>query len=208
MPDVKISALPAASSGNSVDELAANQAGTTRKVTLEQAHDVYVLGRDASTVTINNSNATTSLYSVRIPARALGTNRVALTKLWGEYRHTAGTAQTVAIRVGYSTTTIYYDLSAAPAVSSSSRPMYMEFYLANRGATNAQVLGGTITFGSGGATTGEGDLATDEIVSNTPIRGLSAIDSTSAATFEVFARLSAASTLVSFNKWYAYTELV
>ena len=208
MADVKISALPAASSGNSNDELAANQAGTTRKITLERLHDTYVLGRDMSTVTINNSNNTTSIYSVSIPARALGTNRVARTTILGEYRHTAGTAQTMNVRVGYSTTTMYQDTSAAPTVSANSRPVRLEFDLVNRDATNAQALGGLIIFGGPTATTGVGDLATDEVISNTPLRGLAAVDSTSAATFEVFVRLSAASTLVSFNKWYGYTELI
>ena len=209
MADVKISALPAASSGNSLDELAANQAGTTRKLTLEQVQNSFVLGRDMSTVTINNSTATTSIYSVNIPGRILGTNRVARTIIGGEYRHTAGAAQTVTIRVGYSTTTLYQDVSATNAVSANSRPVHMQFILGNRNATNAQVLNGFVLLGdSGGATTGQGNFGTDEIIAVTPMRGLSAVDSTSNATFEVFVRLSAASTLVSFNKWYAYTELI
>ena len=208
MADVRISALPAATSAVTTDEYAANQVGTTRKVTLEQIHNRYVLARDPSTVTINNSNVTTSIYSCNIPANSLGTDRIARTHIHGEYRHTAGAAQTIAVRVGFSTTTMWYDLSVAAGVSSNSRPMYIILDLMNRGATNAQILGGFIQCGGGAATTGEGDLATDEMLSATPLRGLAAIDTTSAATFEAFVRLSAASTLVSFNKWYGYTELI
>jgi hypothetical protein len=209
MADVTISALPAATSATSLNEIPANQAGTTRKLTVEQVHDSYVLGRDMSTVTINNSATTTSIYSVNIPARALGTNRIARTFILGEYRHTAGTASSgVRIRVGYSTTTMYHETAATPAVSANSRPIWAVFDLVNRNATNAQALGGLIEFGAPGALIGEGDMGTDEIVSATPLRGLAAIDSTSAATFEVFVRLSDASTLMSFNKWYGYTELI
>ena len=208
MADVKISALPAATSATSVNEFPANQAGTTRKVTLDQMHEARVLGRDMSTVTINNSAATTSIYSVTIPARELGTNRIARTIIAGEYRHTAGASQTITIRVGYSTTTLYQDASQGASVSAQSRPVFLQFDLGNRGATNAQVLGGYMSVGAGGGTTtGEGNFGTTALLI-TPIRGLSAIDSTSAATFEVFVTLSAASTLVSFNKWYGYTELI
>lgn len=39
MADVKISALPAASSAASTDELPANQSGTTRKLTVQKISD-------------------------------------------------------------------------------------------------------------------------------------------------------------------------
>ena len=207
MADVKISALPAASSANTTDELPANQAGTTRKVTVHQLHEKFVLARDSNTVLINNSATTTSIYSCTIPANVLAADRTARTYLLGQYWHDVGATATFNLRVGYSTTTMYQDASAALAVSATSRPVVLELYLSNKSATNAQQLGGVVLIGTtAGVTTGWGDLATGGTALS--LRGTAAIDSTSAATLEVFVTHSTASVHVSFEKLYAFTELI
>jgi len=207
MADVKISALPVASSITSGHQFAVNQVGTTRSVTLEQIHDSYILGRGGAATNINNSATTTSIYSVAIPANAMGTGRVVRTKLIGEYWHSAGATATLTFRIGLSTTTLYQDASAALAVSANSRPCWVEVFLANLGATNSQILGGEINIGStGGATTGQGDLATAG--TSALIRGTSAVDTTSAVTLDFFVRHSVASTLISYQHWYGYSELI
>jgi len=207
MADVKISALPAASSAASTDEYAANQVGTSRKVTLQQVHDYYVLGRGGAATNINNSTTTTSIYSVGIPANVMGTNRTVRTRLYGEYWHSAGATATLTVRIGLSTTTLYQDASAALAVSANSRPILWDIDLANLAANNSQALLGKINIGgTGGATTGQGDIAAAG--TDTEIRGTSAVDTSSAATLDVFVRHSAASTLITYRHWFGYTELI
>ena len=208
MADVKISALPAATSANTTDELPANQAGTTRKVTVEQLHEKFVLARDSNTVLVNNSTTTTSIYSCTIPANALAADRTAHTYLLGQYWHSVGASATLTLRVGYSTTTMYQENTTTFTASSTSRPIIIDLYLSNKSATNSQQLGGIVFIsGTGGATTGWGDLAASATIV-ADIRGTAAIDSTSARTFEVFVTHSTASTLVSFEKLYAFTELI
>ena len=208
MADVRISALPAASSATTGNEFAANQVGTTRKITLEQLHDAYVLGRGGAATNINNSTTTTSIYSVSIPANVMGTNRTVRTRLQGEYWHSVGATATMNIRIGLSTTTMWYDTSAALVVSTTSRPVNMDFDLTNLGATNSQLLWGKILIGEVVAITGWGELDTDEIMATTPFHGTAAVNTTSAVTLDVFVRHSVASTLVTYRHWTGYTELI
>jgi hypothetical protein len=208
MADVKISALPVASSVTSGHQFPANQVGTTRSVTLEQIHDFYLLGRGGAAANINNSTTTTSIYSVGIPARYMGTNRTVRTFLVGEYWHSAGATATLTARIGLSSTTLYQDASAALAVSANSRPVCWEVELTNLAATNSQVLGGKIIVsGTGGATTGQGDLAATA-TQTTTLTGTAAVDTTSAVTLDFFVRHSAASALITYRHWYGYTELI
>jgi hypothetical protein len=205
--DVKISALPVASSVTSGHQFAMNQVGTTRSVTLQQVLDYVVLGRGGAATAINNSNTTTSIYSVAIPANYMGTNRTVRTKLIGEYWHSVGATATLTVRIGLSTTTMFQDATAALAVSANSRPVWIECNVVNLGATNSQVLGGEINVGgTGGATTGQGDIAAAG--TSGVIRGTAAVDTTSAVTLDFFIRHSAASTLITYQHWAGYTELV
>ena len=207
MADVKISALAAASSAATTDEYAANQAGTSRKVTLQQIHDAYILGRGGAAANINNSAATTSIYSCAIPANVMGTTRTVRTKLLGEYWHSAGATATLTFRVGLSTTTMYQDATAALAVSANSRPVWIDVHLTNLGANNSQVFGGEVNVGAtGGATTGQGDLATAG--TSAIVRGTAAVDTSSAVTLDFFVTHSVASTLITYRHWAGITELI
>lgn len=207
MADVKISALPAASSAATTDEYPANQAGTTRKVTLQQIRDSSILGRGGVAANINNSTTTTSIFSCKIPANVMGTSGIVRTHLRGEYWHSVGATASMNLRIGLSSTTIYQDATAAFAVSANSRPFLWDFSIANLGATNSQVLVGEISQGgTGGATTGQGDLAAGG--TDSQIRGTAAVDTTSDVTLDVFVRHSAASTLITYRHWFGYSELV
>ena len=160
MADVKISALPVASSMTSGNQFAINQVGTTRSATLNDIINYAILGRGGPNTAINNSTTTTSIYSVKIPANYMGLNGTLRTRLMGEYWHSAGATATLTLRVGISTTTMFQDTTAALAVSANSRPVWIDVNLRNLNATNSQVLVGEVNVGgTGGATTGQGDIA-------------------------------------------------
>jgi hypothetical protein len=209
MADSTISGLAIATSVRTTDRIpfVTLSASSTQAVTPQLLHDYYVLGRGGPAANVNNSTTTTSIYSVGIPANVMGTNRTVRTVLTGEYWHGAGTAATLKIRVGLSTTTLYNDVTATIASSANSRPVRIELSLRNLDATNSQCLGGLIQIGTPGATTGEGDLAVASIV-DCPIRGTSAVDTTSASTLDVFVWHSAASAQITYRHWFGHTELV
>lgn len=207
MADVKISALPVASSLTSGHQFAANQVGTTRSVTLQQIVNYPILGRGGVATNINNSTTTTSIYSVLIPANYMGTDGTVRTRLMGEYWHSAGATATLTLRIGLSTTTMFQDASAALAVSANSRPVWIDVNLRNLGATNSQILGGEVNIGgTGGATTGQGDIAAAG--TSGIIRGTAAVDTTSDATLDFFITHSVASTLITYRHWAATSELI
>jgi hypothetical protein len=166
-----------------------------------------IVGRDVAVANINNSAATTSIYSVKVPANALGTDRILRTRILGEYFHSVGATATMNLRIGLSTTTMYQDATAAIAVSANSRPMFLNLDLVNQNSQSVQVLGGKMEMGAGGATTGEGDAAT-AAPTDVVIRGVGAVATSSDVTFDVFITHSVASTLVRFTKWYGYSEIV
>lgn len=146
----------------------------------------------------NGPNATTTetaLYTATIPANTLGTDRCLRITLIGVLDKDVLT-DVVTLRVKFGGATIYADVCATTG-SAVNRPWCAELYLAGDGATNAQVLGGWFLLGDlATATTGLGDLQTDEVLAHTPILATAAIDSTADQTLTVTAQWSAAFTNV------------
>lgn len=209
MADSTISALPRVTSPSTTMIIpVANLSGSsTQGLSIDSLFKTRRVGRDVVSANINNSAVTTSIYSVLVPANSLGTDGILRTRILGEYWHSAGATATLMLRIGLSSTTMYQDATAAIAVSANTRPVFLQLDLVNQNSASVQVLGGKMEMGAPGATTGEGDAAT-AAPTDVVIRGTAAVDTTSNQTFDVFVAHSVASTLVTFRKWYGYSELI
>ena len=209
MADSTISALPrvASPATTMIIPVADVSNSTTNGLSIQSLFATRLIGRDMTVSNINNSAATTSIYSVLIPANSMNSTSVVRTRILGEYWHSAGATATFNLRVGLSTTTMYQDTTAALTVSATSRPVWIQLDLCNSKSTISQVLGGKMEVGAPGATTGQGDAATAAPI-DVVIRGTANVDTGSNATLDVFVTHSVASTLVSFQKWYGYSELL
>lgn len=209
MADSTISALPRVASASTTMIIpVANLSGSsTQGLSVDSLFKVRRVGRDVVSAVINNSIVTTSIYSAKIPANSMGTDGILRTRILGEYWHSAGAVASFNLRVGLSTTTMYQDTTATFAVSVDSRPVFLQLDLVNQNSASVQVLGGKMEVGAPTATTGQGDAAVAAPV-DVVIRGTAAVATSSDVTFDVFIAHSVASTLVSFNKWYGYSELI
>ena len=103
---------------------------------------------------------------------------------------------------------MYEDVSDVMAINASRRPIMIDFILYPRNVTNSQGAAGMIVVsGIGAATTGFGDLATDEVLVQTPFVGANASeDSTTTLSVKVTSTHSAADPLTSIRKVYASVE--
>lgn len=210
MADSTISALPrvASPSTTMIIPIANLSGSSTQGLSIQSLFlGTRIIGRDVVSANINNSAVTTSIYSVLIPANTMGTDRVVRTRILSEYWHSVGASASVNLRVGLSTTTMYQDATAVFAASANSRPVWIQLDLVNQNSASVQVLGGKMEIGAGGATTGEGDAAT-AAPTDVVIRGTAAVNTASDVTLDVFIAHSAASTLITWRKWYGYSELV
>jgi hypothetical protein len=144
---------------------------------------------------VSDSTSETTLYSAAIPADALGVTKVAHVMVCGAYKNTTGANQTIRIRVKFGGATVYDDTSPVAASNANERGFRINLWLRNNGSTNSNVLGGVIDIGgTGAATAGSGDLASDEILSTALVTTptASTIDTTSDQTFEITVQLSTA----------------
>lgn len=148
--------------------------------------------------------AETSLGSFTITGGDMGTTGVMRVRMMGTSSG-AGATRTVRIRVKLGGTTIYDDTTVTYATTA---PWYMELHIANVGDAAIQRTGGFFLIGAPTATTGSGDLRTDEIISTTPIYATSTINTASDQTFEVTAQLSSGTSPNSFINLSTVAELL
>jgi len=157
---------------------------------------------------IVNTNAETDLLSYTVPANTLGTTHALRVSISCDYFNNSGANRTFVLKIKYGSTTMYNDTSDSIAVLSSRRPVTIDFILFPKNATNSQGVVGMITLsGVGLATTGFGDLATDEVLVETPFVGANASeDSTTSLALKVTITHSLADPNISLRKVFSAIE--
>lgn len=167
------------------------------------------LDRTATSQTSNNlgTGVDTTLYTVNVPGDLLGATGCLRVTVIGDILCNSG-APTWTFKIKFGATTLWADATAAFGAATTRVPYFLEFFIANANATNAQVLGGTLTIGAvAAATTGEGDLAT-VAKSATPVYGTASIDTTATASLTVTVTPSVQNAAVEITRKWAMTELV
>jgi hypothetical protein len=117
--------------------------------------------RSTTTTEIVSSTAYTTIFSATIPADILETDRGLNVKIPLDYLNDTGATKTYKLKVTLGGTTIYEDQANANLNSNSNRGGgKLDLTLENYGATNSQLLHGTMLFVLGGSavTTGIGGL--------------------------------------------------
>lgn len=182
-----------------VDDLAAGQ------IVGNKAY-VEWLDVDPITSTIISSAAEVTTYTFPIPGGLLQSQGAISCELCGKMLNDTGSDKTLTLRVKYGATTMYED-TATVAASAVSRGYDMEFFVANAGATNSQVLAGTIFFSTAVApTTGYG--AFGQTPAGTPFGGTAAEDSTATKNLAVSFQWNAASSSLSFDQKFAHLSRI
>lgn len=181
-----------------------------------------VYDRTAAALDIVSSGAETTLYSKTVTGGHMSTNRMLRLTLVGDYFNNSAATRTLQLKVKFGGTTIFDDTAGdavnAITVSAARRPLILQLWLGNQGATNAQFLGGFVSIGQpGGATTGIGDLAQMTLGSGSgtnqaflPITsdGVAALDTTTDKLLDITVTHSAANASLSVRRQYAVLELL
>lgn len=167
-----------------------------------------ILNVQVTETDVVNTTTETNLLLYTVPANTLGTNKAIRVLIRGDYLNNSAGAPSVRWRIYYGATEMYNDLGAGAAVDVSRRVFTVDFILWPRNATNSQGVGGTIFLGqAGGATTGIGNVADDEVLTACPIVGANASeDSTLAKDLKVTVAHTVANADVSIRKTYSVIE--
>ena len=157
---------------------------------------------------IVNTVTETDLLSYTVPANTLGTTHALRVNISCDYFNNSGANRTFILKIKYGSTTMYQDTTDVFAVLSSRRPVMIDFIFFPKNATNSQGVVGNITASfTGLATTGFGDLATDEVLVQTPFVGVNASeDSTTSLALKVTITHSAADANLSLRKVFSTIE--
>jgi hypothetical protein len=205
MADTKISALADGSPLRPTDLLVVARAGSNNRLDGDDFTAVHT--RQASTVDVTNTTAETTVFSYAVPANELGTTRKLRCEMGGDYLNSSGVTPTLQLRIKYGGTTIFDDTVAVSSVSATRRPWYLMYSLCANASANAQCLFGFMLLGTaGGATTGIGDIDTDEVETMGPFFNTAAVDSTVSQTLEVTVTWSSATTALSLRRFHAGLE--
>jgi len=145
-----------------------------------------------------------SLGSFTVTGGDMGTTGILRVRLIGHFV-ASGATSTVRIRVKFGGSTVYDDTSVTTAVN---LPWFAEIHVANVGSASSQRIGGLIIIGANGATTGYGNLGTDEVNATTPIYATSSVNTASNQTFEVTAQLSNGTSPNAFTCYSLVAELL
>jgi len=157
---------------------------------------------------IVNTVTETDLLSYTVPANTLGTTHALRVSISCDYLNNSAANRTFVLKIKYGSTTMYNDTSDVTSILSSRRPVLIDFFLFPKNATNSQGVAGNITVSAVGlATTGFGDLGTDEVLVQTPFVGANAAeDSTTSLALKVTITHSIADTNVSLRKVFSTIE--
>lgn len=172
---------------------------------------VDILDVQVTETDVVNTVTETNLFSYTVPANTLGSSNALFVHIHGDYLQGNASTQTVRWKITYGATLMFNDLGAALNNDSLRRAFHFDIILFARNATNAQGLGGLMYMSTpgGGATTGLGDIATDELGYGTCLRGNDATeDSTASKVLKLTVTHSVADALVSVRKLYSVVELV
>ena len=155
-----------------------------------------------------NTLAETDFLSYTVPANTLGTTHGLRVRITADYLNNSAATRTLTIKIKYGSTTLWEDTTKALGTTASRYPLFIEFVLFPKNATNSQGVAGLIMLGTAaGATTGIGDVATDEISALAPIVGANASeDSTTALDLKVTVTHSTNNSNLSVRKLYSIIE--
>jgi hypothetical protein len=170
---------------------------------------VTAIDRTGAALTIVNTIAETSLYSVIVKAGALGPNGGVRVTIFGAYQNNSGVAATFTLRVKFGGATRYEDVSVSLATSAVVRPFRLVLVLMNANATNSQNLNGELRIGNiAAAVIGLGDLATAPTGDAAFAARAIPVDTTLQQTLEVTIQHSAANANLSITRDGAVAELI
>ncbi len=171
--------------------------------------NVISIFRSSTTNSVINTNAETSLYSVVVPANALGTNKDLWTHIGGYYTNNAGSIS-LNITIKYGSTTVYSgSVGANPAAQVAVRPISWDFHLQNTGSTGNQWLSGTISIGGAAASTGFGvGPGVNAVYIIYSIGGVCAVDSTAQQTFDVRITHGSSSVSVGISSVASFSRIL
>ena len=94
---------------------------------------------------VNTTTTETTLYSVTVPANKMGTNGIVRVQMYGDYVHNNVAADTITVRIKFGGLTSWAQASnLGNAVAATRHPWLLDFFIANKGATNAQELFGSV----------------------------------------------------------------
>jgi len=169
---------------------------------------VSVIDRDAASLEIVSSTSETSIYSFSVPANTLRTDRSLRVRIVGSLLNNTGSGQQFTVRIKLGSTTLYADASPAVPTSATRYGFDFNIILTNQESEAIQTLGGFLYMGNQGATTGIGDMGTDETPAHTAIGGSATEDTTTNLTFDVTIQLGASSANLSWKKESAIMEVL
>lgn len=172
---------------------------------------VRVVATDAEQTDIATSAAETEIVALVIPKGMLGDDDFARITLIGSIINNMVGAGTVRVRI-YLNRNVVYDSTATVAGAAGTAdvdryPFFSYIILAAKQASNSQILGGVILIGDEPATSGWGDLSTDETAATTPIGGQGSEDSTMDILLTASITLGTSHADLRFRKTYASLEV-
>lgn len=159
---------------------------------------------------VENTTSETDLWTYLVPGNTLGTTNALHVRIVGSLFNNSGGTVTFTLRWKFGATTLFSDTYPTLAASATRRPIDFDIIFAADGSTSSQKFGGYMMLSvATAATTGNGDIGTDEQQGIAPIEGAtSSIDSTSDQTLKLTLQPSSASTSAEIFISYAYVELI
>jgi hypothetical protein len=178
-------------------------------LTVDGLEVARLLDRTTSDLDIVSTAAETTLYSVTVPANAMGTDRAVELDIIGDYFNNSGAGRTYTFKVKFGGTIIYQDASISITAAATRRPWVCTLLLANQGATNAQSGSGHLWIPPSTApTTGTGAMSVTAAAPWCFLFADSTIDSTANQTFELTIQHSASNASLSLRRRYAAATLL
>lgn len=178
------------------------------------AHDipstnVALVDRETSDQAVVNTVTETTVLTYTVPANSLGTTGILRGTLVADFLNDTGSNQTFRLRLKLGATTLYDGTTVALATSTTRRPVSLQFWLANQGATNDQTGGAVFAYGRATASTvGLGDFSNAATGDGPLVFADGAVDTTSAQAIAVTIELSAASASLEFRKRLGFVEQI
>lgn len=170
----------------------------------------HIIVNKTRNLLVENSTSELDLWTYLVPGNTLGTTNALHVRIVGSLFNNSGGTVTYTMRWKYGATTLFSDTYPTLAASATRRPIDFDIIFAANGSTSSQVFGGYMMLSvATAATTGTGDLATDEQQGISPIEGgTSSVDSTSDQTLKLTLQMSSANASAEILITHAYVELI
>ena len=174
-----------------------------------------VIHHSVTLQSISNDSSEQVIMTQTIPAGAMGTAGAITCLLQGDYENSSGGGATLQFKVKFGMvgmlTTLWDDTTASFSSNASKAPWYLNFTLHNVDSQTAQNGGGLFVIGTQtAATTGLGDISSDEIEATSPMTFAPGTEDTltNEMVLEVTMQHSAANPLVILRKMISLATLI